>query len=63
MGYLKIVSYVYLAIAAFLIYDGIRRIMINEEPYISFLLAAMAVFMFFFRKRYAEKIGNGRQSK
>lgn len=63
MGYLKIVSYAYLAIAIFLVYDGIRRIMLNEEPYISFLLAAMAFFMFFFRLKYAGKMGRGKQGK
>lgn len=55
MGYLKIVSYLYLAVAAFFIYDGIMRVQNNETYLISFLFAGLAVFMFFFRMKFAKK--------
>ncbi len=63
MGYLKIVSYLYLVIAAFMIYDGIMRINENEPPYVSFLLAGMAIFMFFFRRRYSDKFRSRQNNK
>jgi hypothetical protein len=55
MGYLKIVSYLYLGVAAFFIVDGIMRVQNNESYLISFLFAGLAVFMFFFRMRFAKK--------
>lgn len=55
MKYLKIVSYVYLAVAVFFIVDAIIRIQANEDPVISFVFAGIAVFMFFFRMRFAKK--------
>ncbi len=58
MGYLKIVSYVYLAAAAFFIYDGIMRLQAGENAFLVFTLAALAIFMFFFRMRFFKKYNN-----
>lgn len=56
MGYLKYTQYVYLAFAVYFIYDGITKI--NEgtdTATLSFIIAGMAVFMFFFRRKFARK--------
>ena len=58
MNYLKYTQYVYLAFAIFFIYDGIDKMSVpgNETPYLNFIIAAVCVFMFFFRRRFAKKI-------
>ena len=61
MSYLKVVSYIYLAVAAFFIVDGILRIQKGEDCVISFLFAGLAVFMFFFRMRFVKKYSNNRK--
>ncbi|MEN2399777.1 hypothetical protein GKZ90_0008305 [Flavobacterium sp. MC2016-06] len=56
MNYLKYTKYVYLLIAVAFIYDGITKL--NEPggtPWISFSLAGVSVFMFFFRNKYSKK--------
>jgi type IV secretory pathway TrbD component len=55
MKYLKIVSYLYLAVAVFFVVDAVLKIQAKEDPVISFVFAAIAVFMFFFRMRFAKK--------
>ncbi|MDV6168962.1 hypothetical protein R1T16_11030 [Flavobacterium sp. DG1-102-2] len=61
MNYLKIVSYLYLVVAAFFAVDGILKIQKGEDCVISFLFAGLAVFMFFFRMRFAKKYPNNRK--
>lgn len=56
MGYLKYVSYLYLVVAVFFLYDAIMRIQAGESPLIGFLLAGLAVFMFFFRRWHKKKL-------
>lgn len=56
MSYLKIVSYLYLAVVAYCIYDGIMRMQRNEDYKISFIFGGIALFMFFFRMRFAKKM-------
>lgn len=58
MKYLKIVAYFYLLAAAFFIYQGIVNLSDGEDSVIMFLFAAIAIFMFFFRLRFAKKMGN-----
>ncbi|MBF00069.1 hypothetical protein [Flavobacterium coralii] len=57
MGYLKIVAYLYLVAAAFLVYEGISSLNAGDSSngIVMFLLALVALFMFFFRLRYAKK--------
>ena len=55
MTYLKYIQYVYILFAAFFLYDGITKMQNNESPWLSFLLVAMAVFMFFFRRKFNKK--------
>lgn len=56
MNYLKYTQYVYLVFAIYFIYDGIMK-WTNEgtNPFMQFFIAAMAIFMFFFRRRFAKK--------
>lgn len=59
MNYLKYTQYVYLLAAIIFIYDGITKIgSTTDTPYLSFFLAAMAIFMFFFRRKFAKKFDN-----
>ena len=57
MGYFKYVPYLYLVIAGFFVYSGIMGIVENQtaNAVISFGFSAVAVFMFFFRRRFQNK--------
>ncbi|TDW49819.1 hypothetical protein EV144_102243 [Flavobacterium sp. 270] len=56
MGYLKYTQYVYILFAVYFVYDGFTKINEgNDKSTLSFLIAGMAVFMFFFRRRFARK--------
>lgn len=55
MNYLKYTQYVYLIFSAFFIYDGITKINSEQGPWLSFIIAGVAIFMFFFRRRWAKK--------
>ena len=56
MGYLKYTQYVYLVFGAYFIYDGITKL---SDPsgtfWLSFMIAGLAIFMFFFRRKFAKK--------
>jgi len=62
MVYLKYISYLYLAVAAFFIYGGITDIVEKQNGHavLSFIFAGAAVFMFFFR-RWSQKRFQGPQ--
>ncbi|CAC9973960.1 hypothetical protein DBB36_02485 [Flavobacterium sp. WLB] len=56
MGYLKYTQYVYIAFAVFFIYDGVIKLNEGNVNYpLSFLIAGMAIFMFFFRRRFTKR--------
>jgi hypothetical protein len=56
MGYLKYTQYVYLLIAIAFIYDGITKLNVTDEtPWLSFLIAGVSIFMFFFRRKFSKK--------
>jgi len=55
MGYLKYMAYIYLFMALVFAIDGIVKLNNGENPIISFLFAAVGVFMFFFRKSSYKK--------
>jgi positive regulator of sigma E activity len=64
MGYLKYTQYAYLVIAVLFIYDAITKINAgNDTPWLSFLIAGMGVFMFFFRRRFAKKFEDRNKQK
>jgi hypothetical protein len=59
MGYLKYTQFIYIAFALFFAYDGIMKLNEGDESYpFYFVIAGMAVFMFFFRRRFLNKYDN-----
>jgi c-di-AMP phosphodiesterase-like protein len=55
MGYFKLIPYVFLLIAVVFLIDAITRLNNGEDPIISFLFTAVAIFMFFFRRHHYKK--------
>jgi hypothetical protein len=56
MAYLKYTQYVYIVFALYFIYDGITKLNEGNESYaLSFVIAGMAIFMFFFRRKFVKK--------
>lgn len=56
MSILKNVFYIYIVLAILFFYDGIVRISNNEpHPWLSFIISAGAVLMFFFRRKYSKR--------
>lgn len=59
MKYYKIFQYAYLVFAVLFLYDGISKWNDGTNgAYISLGLAALAIFMFFFRKKFSKKFDN-----
>lgn len=58
MNYLKYTQYIYLVFGLFFIYEGFTKINTEETPWLSFGIAALALFMFFFRRKFAKKFEN-----
>jgi hypothetical protein len=54
MGVFKYAYYVYLIFALLFIVDGIEK-MDKKSPFLSFAIAAVAIFMFFFRRKFTQK--------
>ena len=51
MRMLQITQYIYLIFAVFFVYDGIMKLTDGVDSYLlSFGIAAVSVFMFFFRR-------------
>ncbi|AOW08394.1 hypothetical protein EM308_02110 [Flavobacterium gilvum] len=55
MNFLKYTSYLYLAFGIFFIYDGYTKCNTSESPLLSFIIAGLAIFMFFFRRKFSKK--------
>jgi hypothetical protein len=55
MSFLKLFHYVYIIFAVFFVYDAFVKYQNNESVTMSLLLAAGALFMFFFRRRFNKK--------
>nr|WP_026754983.1 hypothetical protein [Sediminibacter sp. Hel_I_10] len=63
MKILQFFQYVYLFFAALFIYDGISYIgSDSSRVIISFVFAGLAIFMFFFRKKFRKKFDNRKDS-
>ena len=58
MGYFKLIPYLFLVFATLFLIDGIVRLNNGENPVISFLFTGVAIFMFFFRRKYYKKFEN-----
>ncbi|HET8809457.1 MAG TPA: hypothetical protein VFM65_04240 [Flavobacteriaceae bacterium] len=57
MKFFKFFEYAYLAFAAFFVFEAVRTF--NQSPNRSYLflaIAALAVFMFFFKRRFRKKM-------
>ena len=55
MNYLKYTQYIYLVFGILFIYVGFTKIGTSESPWLNFIIAAVAIFMFFFRRKFAKK--------
>lgn len=64
MKYAKIFQYAYLVFAVLFLYDAVTKYM-NEGviAYTSILLAALAIFMYFFRSKFSKKFEDRNNSK
>lgn len=59
MTYMKYTPYIYLIFAGYFIYDGIAKWNDPQAtPVLSLLIAGLAVFMFFFRRKFAKKMAD-----
>ncbi|MCD2257699.1 hypothetical protein [Psychroserpens luteolus] len=59
MKILQFFQYVYLFFAALFIYDGFENLGEDgNRSIISFVFAGLAIFMFFFRKKFRKKFDN-----
>jgi hypothetical protein len=59
MKYLQFTQYIYLVFAVFFIYDAITKMNSEDESYLlSFGIAGVCVFMFFFRRSFFNKAKN-----
>ncbi len=62
MKLLKFFQYAYIIFAALFLWDAITNWSIDRNrSYISLLFTVLAVFMFFFRKRFRKKIEDRNQ--
>lgn len=56
MKLLKFFQYIYLIVFIIFLYDAVVKWNIEgENPYLSLVLAALALFMFFFRRKYRKR--------
>ena len=59
MNYLKYTQYLYLIVAIVMIVNGFIELNSGtDKVYLSFILAAVAIGMFFFRRKFANKFDN-----
>ena len=58
MGYFKLIPYLFLVFAIIFFIDAIARLNSGDNPFLSFLLSGLAVFMFFFRKKQYKRFEN-----
>lgn len=57
MKFLKFFQYAYIAFALLFLYEAIINWNVDRsKSYISLLFVALAVFMFFFRKKFRKKL-------
>lgn len=64
MVYLKYIQYFYLIAAVLFAVDGFMQLNDTERsPWLSFFFAAIALFMFFFRRKFAKKYENENKNK
>jgi hypothetical protein len=63
MKVLQFFQYIYLFFAVLFIYDAVTNIGVDtNRVIISLIFAALAIFMFFFRKKFRKKFENKNKS-
>lgn len=62
MNYLKYTQYIYLAFCGFFIFDAVSKHNAGESAWISLFIAAVSLFMFFFRRKFAKKFENRKKN-
>jgi len=55
MNFLKYTSYLYLAFGLYFLYEGYTKWSADESPWLSLILGGLAIFMFFFRRKFSKK--------
>lgn len=55
MNYLNITKYIYLVVGLIMIYDAVTKWNQGEDYTLSLVLAALAIFMFFFRRNFGKR--------
>jgi uncharacterized membrane protein YobD (UPF0266 family) len=63
MNYLNITKYIYLVIAGVMVYDSISKWNQEPKPWLSVMLAALAIFVFFFRNKFAKKFEQNKKQQ
>jgi len=59
MNLIKYTPFVYLVFGIYFIYDGFTKWnSVSETPWLSFIIAGLAIFMFFFRRKFAKKFAD-----
>jgi hypothetical protein len=59
MNYFKFTPYIYLIAGIYFVYNGITKLNSGTDmAYLNFFLAIGAIFMFFFRRKFAKKFDN-----
>ncbi|MFD2891956.1 hypothetical protein ACFS5J_08035 [Flavobacterium chuncheonense] len=58
MTYMKIIQYVYIVFALFFFYDAYSKKQHGENPWLSVIIAIVALGMFFFRRHFYNKHQN-----
>jgi hypothetical protein len=61
MKYHKYFQYLYLFVALLFAYDAFSKYRTNQTYWTSILLGAMAVFMFFLKRRFAKTYGDSKK--
>ena len=63
MNYLNITKYIYLGLGFIMMYDAYTKWNNkSDEFWLSFILGATAIFLFFFRNNFAKKFANQKKN-
>lgn len=55
MNYLNITKYIYLVVGLIMIYDAVSKWNQGKDYVLSAVLAALAIFMYFFRRNFGRR--------
>lgn len=63
MNYLSITKYIYLVVGLIMIYDAVTKWNLGEDYTLSLVLAALAIFMYFFRRNFGKRFEDRRNQQ